>query len=51
VWREGVWGSDADADKAERRFKVQLSCYRTRRAAPPEEWQVPGSRLAEALEL
>jgi hypothetical protein len=47
--REGQLGSDADADKAESRFKCRLAAYRARRAAPPVEWQVPGTRLAEVL--
>jgi hypothetical protein len=51
VWREGQWGSDADAAKAEKRFKMRLSRYRAGLVAPPAEWQVPGTRLAEALEL
>jgi hypothetical protein len=49
VWREGPWGSDADADLAEKRFAKRLSRNRAGHAAPPEAWQVPGSCLAEVL--
>jgi hypothetical protein len=49
VWREGPWGSVADADAAEQRFSERLSYYRTRRRAPPEAWRRPDSCLAEAL--
>jgi hypothetical protein len=51
VWRERKLGSVADAAKAEKRFRQRLAHYRARRAAPPEEWRVPGSCLAQALEL
>ncbi len=43
------WGSDADADLAEKRFTDRLSRYRAGHAAPPAKWQVPGSCLAEVL--
>jgi hypothetical protein len=48
-WREGQRGSDADAAWAEKRFRKRLADYRARRHAPPAEWQVPGTRLAEVL--
>jgi hypothetical protein len=48
-WREGPWGSDADADLAEKRFRQRLAHYRARRAAPPEAWLRRGSCLAEVL--
>ncbi len=51
VWRERQRGSDADADKAEQRFKTRLYTYRAGRLAPPAEWRRPGSRLAEVLGL
>ncbi len=51
VWRDRWWGSDADADKAAQRFSGRLAAYRAGRCAPPVEWQVPGTCLAEALEL
>ncbi len=51
VFREGKWGSDADADLAEKRFRKRLSTYRSGRYAPPAKWLLPGSCLAEALEL
>jgi hypothetical protein len=50
VWRERRWGSDADADLAEQRFKKRLSKYRAGLRAAAA-WLLPGSRLAEALEL
>jgi hypothetical protein len=51
VWRDRGWGSDADAALAEKRFKNRLCEYRSGTHAPPEAWLLPGSRLAEALEL
>jgi hypothetical protein len=51
VWRDRGWGSDADADLAEQRFRARRSRYRAGHAAPPEAWLLPGSCLAEALEL
>ncbi len=51
AWREGQWGSDADADLAEQRFQKRVSRCRAGRGAPPEAWLLPGSRLAEALGL
>ncbi len=51
VWRERQLGSDADAAKAEQRFKSRLAHYRGGRDAPPVEWRRPGSRLAEVLGL
>jgi hypothetical protein len=48
-WREGQRGSDADAARAEKRFRKRLADYRARHRAPPEKWQLPGSRLAEVL--
>ena len=49
VWREGPWGSDADADLAEQRFKKRLAAYRAGHRAAPEAWQRPGTCLAEVL--
>ncbi len=43
------WGSDADADLAEDRFKKRLADYRSDRRAPPAKWLLPGSCLAEVL--
>jgi hypothetical protein len=48
LWK---WGSDADADLAEKRFQKRLSDHRSGHRAPPAKWRVPGSCLAEALEL
>jgi hypothetical protein len=45
-------GSDGDGDLlAEQRFAVRLAAYRAGHVAPPVEWLLPGSCLAEALEL
>ncbi len=49
--RERQRGSDADADKAGKRFQTRLNNIRAGRVAPPAEWQRPGSRLAEVLGL
>ncbi len=51
VWRDRGWGSDADADLAEKRFTMRLSRCRAGPAAPPEAWLRRGSCLAEALGL
>jgi hypothetical protein len=51
VWRARGWGSDADADLAEKRFTGRLCRYRAGHVAPPAEWLLPGSCLAEALGL
>ncbi len=49
VWRDRGWGSDADADLAEQRFKKRLAAYRAGHRAAPEAWQRPGTCLAEVL--
>jgi hypothetical protein len=43
------WLSTSTADKAERRFRQRLADYRAGHRAPPEEWRVPGTCLAEVL--